>query len=132
MGFLIGPKNTVLQVNLFIFLLFPYLIIVFFFFLFQKKGKGVEKLIEISNPNRIQKKTKKLSTLNETLETTPGPVLSRREREELERQAAEARYQKLHAEGRTEEARSDLARLAIIRAQREEAAKKREVEKKRK
>lgn len=39
-------------------------------------------------------------------------------------------YQKLHAEGKTEEARSDLARLAIIKQQREEAAKKREIEKK--
>ena len=38
--------------------------------------------------------------------------------------------QKLHAEGKTEEARADLARLAIIRKQREEAAKKREEEKK--
>jgi hypothetical protein len=33
-------------------------------------------------------------------------------------------------EGKTEEARSDLARLAIIRKQREEAAKKREEERK--
>ena len=31
-------------------------------------------------------------------------------------------------EGKTEEARSDMARLAIIRKQREEAAKKREEE----
>lgn len=99
----------------------------------QSKGKGVEKLIEIQNPNRIQKKTKKLSTLNETLASSSSkPELSRKEREELERQAAQARYQKLHAEGRTEEARADLARLAIIKAQREEAAKKREVERLRK
>lgn len=34
----------------------------------------------------------------------------------------------MHTEGKTEEARSDLARLAIIRKQREEAAKKREEE----
>lgn len=96
---------------------------------FQKKGKGVEKLIEISNPNRVQMKSKKLSTLNDTLASSSKPDLSRKEREELERQAAQARYQKLHAEGRTEEARADLARLAIIKAQREEAAKKRELEK---
>ncbi len=38
------------------------------------------------------------------------PQLSRREREELERQRAKAHYQKLHAEGKTEEARADLAR----------------------
>ena len=31
----------------------------------------------------------------------------------------------MHAQGKTEEARADLARLAIIRKQREDAAKKR-------
>ena len=51
-------------------------------------------------------------------------------REELERQQATAHYQKLHAAGKTEEAQADLARLAIIRKQREEQAKKREAEKK--
>lgn len=53
----------------------------------------------------------------------------RREREELERQRGAAAYQKLHAAGATEEARSDLARLALVRQQREEAAKRRELEK---
>lgn len=56
--------------------------------------------------------------------------LSRREREELERQQKQANYQKLHAQGKTEQARADLARLAIIRQQREEAAKLREEKKK--
>lgn len=51
-------------------------------------------------------------------------------REELERQRATAHYQKLHAEGKTEQARADLARLAIIKQQRAEAAKRREEEKK--
>lgn len=46
----------------------------------------------------------------------------------MEKQQAAARYQKLHAEGKTTEARADLARLAIVRHQREEAAKKREAE----
>lgn len=50
-------------------------------------------------------------------------------REELEKQRAWAHYNKMHAEGKTEEARADLARLAIIKKQREEAAKKREIEK---
>jgi hypothetical protein len=43
----------------------------------------------------------------------------------------QANYQRLHAEGKTEEARADLARLAIIKQQRAEAAKRREEEKKR-
>lgn len=51
-------------------------------------------------------------------------------REELEKQRRKLHYQKLQAEGKTEEARADLARLAIIKQQRAEAAKKREDEKK--
>ncbi|XP_026468743.1 28 kDa heat- and acid-stable phosphoprotein-like [Ctenocephalides felis] len=97
----------------------------------KDKKKGVSGLIEVENPNRVQKKTKKLSTLNETL-TDSKPQLSRREREEVEKQRAQAHYQKLHAEGKTDQARSDLARLAIIKQQREEAAKRRELEKKEK
>lgn len=70
-----------------------------------------------------------MSTLNETLTSEAKPELSRREKEELKKQAARARYQKLHAEGRTKEAIADLARLSIIKAQREEAAQKRQLEK---
>lgn len=51
-------------------------------------------------------------------------------REEVERQRKKLHYQKLQAEGKTDEARADLARLAIIKQQRAEAAKKREDEKK--
>lgn len=58
------------------------------------------------------------------------PDLSRREREELEKQRAQANYQKLHAEGKTDQARADLARLAIIKQHRAEAAARREAEKK--
>ena len=47
-------------------------------------------------------------------------------REELEKQRSAQAYQKLHQAGKTEEARKDLARLALIRQQREEAARKRE------
>lgn len=96
--------------------------------LFQRvrKPKGVDGLIEISNPNRIRKQTKKVTELDMSSEAT----LSRREREELEKQQAQVRYQKLHAEGKTEQAQRDLARLAIIRKQREEAARKKEEAKK--
>ncbi|XP_058795102.1 28 kDa heat- and acid-stable phosphoprotein-like [Phymastichus coffea] len=95
----------------------------------RSKNKGVESLIEIENPNRVQRKAKKLSQLNEVL-ANAKPELSRREREQLEKQKAAANYQKLHAAGKTDEARADLARLAIIKQQREEAAKKREQERK--
>ena len=80
-------------------------------------------MIDIQNPNRAQKQHKKVSNLTHD---DSKPQLSRREREELEKQRAKAHYQKLHAAGKTDEARADLARLAIIRKQREEAAKKRE------
>ena len=51
-------------------------------------------------------------------------------REELEKQQHHLRMLKLQDEGKTEKAKEDLARLAIIKKQREEAAKKREQEKK--
>jgi len=103
----------------------------------------VAHLIDIENPNRVKQKTKKVSSLDTGSQSAPatktpsanqegfaGPGLSRREREELEKQAAKERYEKLHLAGKTDEARADLARLALIRKQREDAARKREEEKK--
>ncbi|KAG8239889.1 hypothetical protein J437_LFUL019474, partial [Ladona fulva] len=69
---------------------------------------------------------KKVTEVNPNEDTKPE--LSRREREALEAERAQANYQRLHAKGKTEEARADLARLAIIKKQREEAAKRREEE----
>lgn len=55
----------------------------------------------------------------------PVAELSRREREALQAQQAKERYQKLHEAGKTDEAKADLARLAVIREKREaEAARK--------
>lgn len=51
-------------------------------------------------------------------------------REEIQKQQERNRYRQLHAQGKTTEARQDLARLAIVKKQREEAARKREAEKK--
>lgn len=51
-------------------------------------------------------------------------------REELARQKEKQRYLKKHERGETDQAKADLARLAIIRKQREEVAKKREEAKK--
>lgn len=94
------------------------------------KKKGVQGLIEIENPNRVVKKTaEKISKIDLNAAGSSKPELSRREREELERQRAQANYQKLHAEGKTEQARADLARLAIIKQHRAEAAARREAEK---
>jgi len=59
--------------------------------------------------------------------------LSRREREALQAQQAKERYQKLHAEGKTDEARADMARLRLIREKRDAdaAVKAAELEEKR-
>jgi len=95
------------------------------------KKKGVSGLIEIENPNRAVKKTaEKVSKIDINAAGPSKSELSRREREELEKQRAQAHYQKLHAEGKTEQARADLARLAIIKQHRAEAAARREAEKK--
>ena len=55
--------------------------------------------------------------------------LSRRQREEIQKAEAKRRYEKLHAQGKTDEARADLARLALIRKEREAAAARKKVEK---
>lgn len=92
----------------------------------EKKAKGVEGVIEIENPNRVVQKTKKITALD--VNTAGTTQLSRREREEVAKQQAAAHYRKLHEAGKTEEAQSDLARLAIIRKQREDQAKKKNAE----
>lgn len=96
--------------------------------------KGVAGLIEIENPNRaVKKATQKVSKINlDGEEPIPKPELSRREREQIEKQKARQRYEKLHAEGKTAQAKADLARLALIRQQRADAAAKREAELKKK
>lgn len=103
-------------------------------------AKGVQHLIDIDNPNRQQQKMKKLKDLNfdesgPSTETTAADggekqPLSRKEREALEAERKKKEYQRLHALGKTDEARADLARLALIKKQREDAAKKRDDEKK--
>ncbi|RLN25558.1 hypothetical protein C2845_PM07G23290 [Panicum miliaceum] len=116
---------------------------------FKKKHKGTEGIIQIENPNLVKAKNIKAKEvdLGKTTE------LSRREREELEKQKAHERYMKLQEQGKTEQARKDLGensfalydtllagieevaidnnlkRLALIRQQRADAAKKREEEK---
>ncbi|KAL5564278.1 hypothetical protein UlMin_028504 [Ulmus minor] len=90
-----------------------------------EKRKGTQGLIEIDNPNLA--KSKNVKAKNADMERTTE--LSRREREEIEKQKAHERYMKLQEQGKTEQARKDLERLALIRQQRAEAAKKRDEEK---
>ncbi|XP_020271893.1 28 kDa heat- and acid-stable phosphoprotein [Asparagus officinalis] len=91
----------------------------------NEKRKGTEGLIEIENPNLVKPKSVKAKDAN--FEKTTE--LSRREREEIEKQRAHERYMRLQEQGKTEQARKDLERLALVRQQRAEAAKKREEEK---
>lgn len=52
---------------------------------------------------------------------------SRREREAVEAAAAKERYMRLQAQGKTDEAKADLARLKLIREQRAAEAERRQV-----
>lgn len=49
-------------------------------------------------------------------------------RDEIEKERQKKVHEQLRAEGKTDQARADLARLAIIRQEREQAAKRREAE----
>ncbi|KAL3683914.1 hypothetical protein R1sor_001936 [Riccia sorocarpa] len=89
------------------------------------KKKGTAGVIEIENPNLVKVKNIKAKDVD----LDRPAELSRREREELEKQRAHERYLKLQEQGKTEQAKKDLERLALIRQQRLEAAKKREEEK---
>mmetsp|Transcript_4547 Transcript_4547/g.10643 ORF Transcript_4547/g.10643 Transcript_4547/m.10643 type:complete len:264 (+) Transcript_4547:113-904(+) len=54
-----------------------------------------------------------------------GVELTRKQREEIDRQAARRRYEELHKAGKTAEAQADLKRLEEVKKRREEAARKR-------
>ncbi|KAK6133487.1 hypothetical protein DH2020_032780 [Rehmannia glutinosa] len=91
----------------------------------SEKMKGAQGVIRIENPNLAKPKNLKARDLD--IEKTTE--LSRREREEIEKQQAHERFMKLQEQGKTDQAKKDLERLALIRQQRAEAAKKREEEK---
>ncbi|KAK1699219.1 hypothetical protein QYE76_015916 [Lolium multiflorum] len=90
-----------------------------------EKHKGTAGLIEIDNPNLVKPKGIKAKDVD--VDRTAG--LSRREREEIEKQRSILHYKRLQEEGKTDQARKDLDRLSLIRQERAEAAKKREEEK---
>ncbi|KAI8810509.1 casein kinase substrate phosphoprotein PP28-domain-containing protein [Cladochytrium replicatum] len=86
------------------------------------KDDSSAPIIEVENPNQQSQRNLKASDLDGSDQPRE---LSRREREALEKERAKAAFWKAQSEGKTDQARADLARLAIIRKQREEAAKKR-------
>jgi len=79
----------------------------------EAKAKGVAAIIDIENPNRAKKEHMKVSDLKNLKISEP----TRKEKEALEKQKMQKR-----AENR------DLERLAEVRKQRDEAAKRREEE----
>ncbi|KAG2151117.1 casein kinase substrate phosphoprotein PP28-domain-containing protein [Suillus bovinus] len=76
---------------------------------------------DLINPNHVEKKMN-ISDLAAPRE------LTRKEREAKEKQEAKDRYWKLHLAGKTDEAKSDLARLKKIKEEREAAQAKRKAE----
>jgi len=77
---------------------------------------------DLVNPNRTLAKNLKAADLSAPRQ------LSRREREEKEKKEAQERYWKLHAAGKTDQAKADLGRLAQIRKERNDAMLKRKAE----
>jgi hypothetical protein len=84
-----------------------------------------------ANPNHSSSARKQASKVADPVEEITAGVkrlpASRREREAADAAAAKERYMKLHAEGKTDEAKADIARLKAIRAQREADAARRQV-----
>lgn len=78
-----------------------------------------------ANPNHSKAARKQLEpvSVDEAAEAVSGLSVkqpqSRREREALEAAQAQARYRKMHEEGKTDQAKADLERLAAIREKRE-------------
>ncbi|CAI2169427.1 18745_t:CDS:2 [Funneliformis geosporum] len=89
----------------------------------EPKKSGEQKERSKNNPNRTKKDNLKASDI-----TNAPREMTRKEREAAEKEAARQRYWKLHLEGKTDQAKSDLARLAVIKKQREEAALQRKAE----
>ncbi|CAN1327284.1 28 kDa heat- and acid-stable phosphoprotein [Linum perenne] len=75
---------------------------------YQEKRKGTQGLIQIDNPNIVKQKNLKAKDLDMGKTTE----LSRREREEIEKQRAHERYMRLQEQGKTEQARKDLGKYA--------------------
>lgn len=86
-----------------------------------------------ANPNHSKAARKQLEPVDvdEAAEAVSGLSVkqpqSRREREALEAARAQAHYRKLHEEGKTDQAKADLARLAAIREKREADKARKEV-----
>uniref|UniRef100_A0ACD5VUU1 Uncharacterized protein n=1 Tax=Avena sativa TaxID=4498 RepID=A0ACD5VUU1_AVESA len=75
----------------------------------EKKHKGTEGVIQIENPNLVKAKNIKAKEVDLSKTTE----LSRREREEIEKQKSHERYMKLQEQGKTDQAKKDLGPVYI-------------------
>ncbi|KAK1766501.1 casein kinase substrate phosphoprotein PP28-domain-containing protein [Phialemonium atrogriseum] len=88
-----------------------------------------------ANPNHSKAaRNQARQPLEEVTEAVKGLAVtsgtpSRRERESLEAQQAKERYRMLHEQGKTDEAKADLARLKVIREKREAENARKQAEK---
>ncbi|KAF8458250.1 casein kinase substrate phosphoprotein PP28-domain-containing protein [Kalaharituber pfeilii] len=102
----------------------------------RKEAAKAKKMVEteLSDDEEEEEEEEEDSTLNNKSLAPGNPnasgaaQVSRKEREAKEAAAAKERYMKLHAQGKTDEAKADLARLAQIRKERELKAKQRQAE----
>ncbi|GAA5911330.1 PDGFA associated 1 family protein [Sporobolomyces salmoneus] len=94
----------------------------------RKVVKTPEEIARLREAKKVEKKPVSSSDSPKNLNKGAPVQMSRREREEKEKAAARERYMALHAAGKTDEAKKDMARLAAIRKQREaqKAAKDKE------
>ncbi|WWC87082.1 uncharacterized protein L201_001968 [Kwoniella dendrophila CBS 6074] len=104
----------------------------------EAQGKTNKKSVKIEEPkdsdeesdSEEEEQPKQQQQQQSKKKQNPPAVVqqSRKEREAAEKKAAQDKYQKLHAQGKTTEAKSDLARLQEVRRRREAAAAQREAE----
>lgn len=87
-----------------------------------KKPKGAAGVLKTANPNdNRQERGIKIKDMGKmaAAEADAEPRLTRKEREAQEAERKKAAYDKLHAEGKTEEYQKDMERLKAAKARRE-------------
>ncbi|XP_059450926.1 uncharacterized protein LOC132181706 [Corylus avellana] len=76
----------------------------------EVKAEGTQGIIQIENPNLVKQKSLKARDIDLGKTTE----LSRREREEIEKQKDHERYMKLQEQGKTEQAKKDLGNKSCL------------------
>lgn len=86
----------------------------------EYKPKGTEGVIEVDNPNKAPIKMTKVKDMGSAV----AAPMTRKEREEKEKEAKAAAYRKRHEAGLTEEYKRDMAKLNEVKARRDAAKAK--------